>query len=76
VKSGSGSIGPYRHTSEHQFVREDYAQSSEDDALLAKNPWLHDPRAAEQRQLGPLVQLRRSKDKPLTQPDVAPSNRG
>jgi radical SAM protein with 4Fe4S-binding SPASM domain len=64
--NGVISIGPYRHTSEHQFVREDYEPSREDRALLTENPWLQHPRSASPSQLGHLVQLRRSKHAPLT----------
>ena len=69
VRSGSGTIGPYRHTSEHHFVREDYAQDSGDAARLAQNPWLQDTRGESRRAadgLGQLVQLRRSRSAPLT----------
>jgi radical SAM protein with 4Fe4S-binding SPASM domain len=66
VTSGSASIGPYRQISEHHFVREDYEQSSADEALLAENQWLRDPRSEGKSELGHLVQLRRSKSAPLT----------
>jgi radical SAM protein with 4Fe4S-binding SPASM domain len=62
ASSGSASIGPYRHISEHRFLREDYVHSDEDQALLAKNPWLRAACATDSTQLDQLVQLRRAKD--------------
>jgi radical SAM protein with 4Fe4S-binding SPASM domain len=69
VLNGSAAIGPYRHTSEHHFVREDYAHDDSDQARLADHPWLRAERGDSPPAtggLGNLVQLRRSRSAPLT----------
>ncbi len=66
AKQGSASIGPYRHTARHHFVREDFELTLADQQLLAENPWLREPQSAGKTEPGQLVRLRRSKDAPLT----------
>ncbi len=73
-KPDAPSVGPYRRISEHRFRAETIQFNPADEALRTASPWLRGapPTSASFAATGQLLQIRRSKDKPLNEPADEP----